>query len=677
MSPSITMWGVADIDILACTFDNRLTNHLKYQGGAIYTQKASYKVGELSNQGCVFKGYADAIRSEDDFSIGFPIKIIGAYFNDNIHSIYLNDANGARVSHNEFFVRTQHNYIPPTGQNFQTIAYGLYLDYTSGFAVEDNDFTNLDNTANISAAIVVKDNGGATDQLYNNEIDGFYHGIQAIGNNQNSAVTDLGLNFICNDCGPLTANSKDIIVSNYGKVGNLQGEGTRLPNNRFSASGTSRHFDNFGLSTITYEHGTGDPRLVPINYIGLNPNGVLNFVDIAIECPSIPKPEALPGAVLSELNAVEIGLSNDRALLAQLIDQGNTPQLEAQILFASNQLEYQKLYIDLINMAPFVSTDNLLQLIQIDDYPELALRNVLLANPHAIREGEVWEAIINRSPVLSQQTIDDLETGKQSITARDVLDQQIAGNQVLSERLSGQFLRYYAEHSDTNAFDAIAIIKQHLQNRDELHYKYALIDLHLSLNEWALARQELEAIPQQCVMGEQEEIDFQSIQSYYNLFLDGNLVESQLEGDALETIQELEATGSGYAVGKARALLKLNGYNVSYVEPIIDQNGLLLNKREMNLERPAFPVQSFSLFPNPARDRVALQWEAPSEALFEDGLKVQIRNSSGQLVLEESISDPALNSHLISIENWKPGLYLVQVLQGEEAIYQEKLIKQP
>jgi len=89
------------------------------------------------------------------------------------------------------------------------------------------------------------------------------------------------------------------------------------------------------------------------------------------------------------------------------------------------------------------------------------------------------------------------------------------------------------------------------------------------------------------------------------------------------------------------------------------------------------PKPSFNLYPNPARNRVALQWEALAEALFEEGLKVQIRNSSGQLVLEESISDPALNSHLISIENWKPGLYLVQVLQGEEAVYQEKLIKQP
>ena len=50
----------------------------------------------------------------------------------------------------------------------------------------------------------------------------------------------------------------------------------------------------------------------------------------------------------------------------------------------------------------YVSIDNLLNVIYIEDYPELALRNILLANPHGLRDGEVWDAITNRTPALSQ-----------------------------------------------------------------------------------------------------------------------------------------------------------------------------------------------------------------------------------------------------------------------------------
>ncbi len=675
---SMTMWGVAGVDIMGCTFKNLNNGDVKYDGGAIYTINATYKVNESVNgDPCIFEGYADAIRSEGDISVAFPIKIIGSQFENNIHSVYLNSVVGSRVSHNSFKVRTSHSYIPPAGSSFQNSAYGVYLDYSSGFALEENVFENLDNPNNLSAAIVVKDNGGASDQVYHNTIDDFYYGIQAIGNNQSSYDPIYGLNFICNNCGETNANTKDIQVDANGQVGGIQGENLRLPSNQFSPNTLTRHFDNFGSYTITYEYGTGDPRVVPSQYLGINPVASTNPANISINCPVVAKPEALPGPVLTELNQIENALIGDRLLMTQLIDEGSTPQLESQILFASNQTEYQTLYLDLMDISPYVSIDNLLNLIYIEDYPELALRNILLANPHGLRDGQVWDAITNRTPALSQQTIDDLENGQQTITAKDVLDRQIANKQVSSERLSNQYIRYYADNMDSVGLNSLAVIENHLRSRDELQFRYALVDLLLYKDQVEAAHDVLDSIPLVCEMGVEDEADYYGMMDYYNLLRNLSTEEYQIEGQAMTDLMDIEATGSGYAVGRARALLKLNNQPVSYVEPLIDQNGALMSKRALVVDRPEFALQTFDIYPNPASTVAVIQWDADKEGLWEEEISIRIMNMVGAVMHDQVIPDASINAAQINVSSWTPGTYIVEVLNKDISIFKRKLNVKP
>jgi len=678
MSPSVTMWGVAGVDLKGCTFENTNTSDFTYDGGAIYTIKASYKITENSSTTpSIFKGYADAIRSESDISVAFPIKIIGAQFENNIHSVYLNSVVGSRVSHNNFKVRTSHSYVPPAGFNFQNSAYGVYLDYSSGFALEENVFENLDNTNNLSAAIVVKDNCGASDQVYHNTIDEFYYGIQAINNNQNGFNSNLGLNFICNECGQSTANTKDIQVNDNGLVAGIQGENLRLPNNLFSPNNVTRHFDNFGPYLITYPVGTGNSGTVPTQYLGINIAQGNVLANVAANCPVIAKPEALPGPVLTELNQIENALSSDRLLMSQLLDEGSTPQLESQILFAINQTEYQTLYLDLMDISPYVSIDNLLNVIYIEDYPELALRNILLANPHGLRDGEVWDAISNRTPALSQQTIDDLENGQQTITAKDVLDRQISNKQVSSERLSNQYIRYHADHMDSVGLNSLNVIENHLRTRDELHFRYALVDLLIYKDQVEAAHDVLDSIPLVCEMGAEDEADYYSMVDYYNLLRNLSTEEYQIEGQAMTDLMDIEATGSGYAVGRARALLKLNNQPVSYVEPLIDQNGVLMSKRAMAVDRPEFASQTFALYPNPASTVAVIQWDADKEGLWEEEISIRVINVAGAIVYDQLIPDASINAAQINVESWLRGTYIVEVISKQTTIFKQKLNVQP
>ena len=138
-------------------------------------------------------------------------------------------------------------------------------------------------------------------------------------------------------------------------------------------------------------------------------------------------------------------------------------------------------------------------------------------------------------------------------------------------------------------------------------------DLLIYKDQVEAAHDVLDSIPIVCEMGAEEEADYYSMVDYYNLLRNRSTEEYQIEGQAMTTLMNIEATGSGYAVGRARALLKLNNQPVSYVEPLIDQNGALMSKRAMVVDRPEFASQTFAMYPNPASTVAFIQWDADKE----------------------------------------------------------------
>ncbi len=46
-----------------------------------------------------------------------------------------------------------------------------------------------------------------------------------------------------------------------------------------------------------------------------------------------------------------------------------------------------------------------------------------------------------------------------------------------SEGLSNQFISYHADHMDSVGLNSLNVIENHLKTRDELHFRYTLVDL--------------------------------------------------------------------------------------------------------------------------------------------------------------------------------------------------------
>ncbi len=359
------------------------------------------------------------------------------------------------------------------------------------------------------------------------------------------------------------------------------------------------------------------------------------------------------------------------------MDEGSTPQLEAQILFASGQTEYQDLYIDLMSMAPYVSEENLLNLIGITDFPELALRNIMVANPHSSRSPQVWDALVSREPALSQQTLDDIEAEQQTITAKDVLDMKIAQGQVGSEYLSIQLMQYYAEHLGENA-TLLLDLKNHLQYRDEAYFRYALVDLYLSEGNVAAANTALSNINSQCELGGEEQEELMTMNQYYAVVNPLIANDSRLDlmsSNDVGILDGIAQDGRGISQGKARALLALNGVSTTYYEPLIDINGQYKSLTVPNPNRLQVAASAFELYPNPATDHTILQWDW-FKAGLSTGFDIYIRDMKGALIQKVDVGDHQVNTKMLRLNGVIPGIYLLSVEQGDKLVFQAKLTVQ-
>ena len=81
----------------------------------------------------------------------------------------------------------------------------------------------------------------------------------------------------------------------------------------------------------------------------------------------------------------------------------------------------------------------------------------------------------------------------------------------------------------------------------------------------------------------------------------------------------------------------------------------------------AVPGPSFSLYPNPAREVVHLQWDSPQRFVT-----VRIIDLQGRTLLSLEVSASRIT---LPVDNYPKGIYLIQVVDGP-SITSKKLLLQ-
>lgn len=247
-----------------------------------------------------------------------------------------------------------------------------------------------------------------------------------------------------------------------------------MPRNLFSVNPTL-HLKNDANNGITYTHGSGAARLAPTKTQGnVTVNSASVLVNFQNDCGLRGKNGLSISQLQTDYTTVEAEIATKQNLYDQYVNGGNTLALEAQILFAQSSQDYQDIYLELMSSAPGVTDDILLETALLPNYPELALRNIMVANPHSSRNPEIMNALYQKEPPLSQQTLTDIENEQHTFTAFDLLVAEMAVLQRHSERVTAQLIDLWNDQISTA--DHLPAIRQHLKSRDEPAYRYSLVE---------------------------------------------------------------------------------------------------------------------------------------------------------------------------------------------------------
>ncbi|MDP3013492.1 MAG: NosD domain-containing protein, partial [Candidatus Subteraquimicrobiales bacterium] len=158
-------------------------------------------------------------------------------FDNNFRGLYLSGITNARVTSNRFIINTP--FAEEGG-------YGLYLDASTGYWIEDNDFLH-EHEGEIQKGIglIVNNSGSAPNEIYRNRFENLQMGISAQGRNRHP-VANQGLQILCND---FTVCQADLLVvaplpdkTKFDGIAPKQG--AAMPNNPMAMAGNMFHVYN-------------------------------------------------------------------------------------------------------------------------------------------------------------------------------------------------------------------------------------------------------------------------------------------------------------------------------------------------------------------------------------------------------------------------------------------------
>jgi hypothetical protein len=358
----------------------------------------------------------------------FTTKIRSCMLSDNYHGIYTNSLRPTIIQ-NTFQVPNQVAGLQKTGP------YGIYIEQTTGFKVEENIFVSLDQTNGMNEAthgIVVKNTGGDNNELYKNTFSLLNYAITSNGTNLKiSAPMYDGLRLLCND---MSFGTQDIdIYRAHDYQGICQVQNTTIP------------CPGYTIPQVVPAENLFSRNCLPIDEceIKMPPTSPLNFhlfyyYDDAITSFTAAADRRYPYSVSSTVTGVQIPVPgecilcqsklsggsdisqsytelitafqafNSAKLLLEITENGGIPELVEQVELTLPWEVYDQ-YNLLMLESPNLTEEVLIAAIENSEFPALLIKLLCLANPHSSRSADVMGALSLRVPALSSTDITEIE----------------------------------------------------------------------------------------------------------------------------------------------------------------------------------------------------------------------------------------------------------------------------
>jgi len=388
-----------------------------------------------------FNNFYTAIYAANTGVNNFTFSVVRANFTNNAIGIYVNGVKNESILFNNIYLGPNYGDECAEGNT----SYGIYLDNSSGFLIEENSFQKAAGAPS-GAYIGIAANNCPCDQdvIYKNTFTGLSVGNYAYGINRLYPDRDgYGLSYHCNQN---SNNAVDFRVTgdsiNGAKIHGHIGSSSLASGNTFSsAASASWHFRNEGGEDIRYYH-YGYANQYPTKIFTIDMNNPDNYF-IRIPAPenSCPSHYVNGGAVTednllvlttAQKDAVSIEYSiadssyNDvKVLYEYLKDGGNTAGTILNIETTQPNQMWQ-LVADLLSKSPYLSEEVLrVAAEQTTIIPETELFDILAANPDELRNKRLIDYLEQKENPLPRYMIDLLKQVALGSSAKTVLIDQM------------------------------------------------------------------------------------------------------------------------------------------------------------------------------------------------------------------------------------------------------------
>jgi hypothetical protein len=663
----ISMYDVQGIRFLGNLFRNEasITDNLGIKGDGIISVDAKYVVTSFCN---VLPPFGSPCPTASSFKNSFENLQYGINASAGISPLNTLTVNNTNFSNNEFslYIKTidyptiTNNTFNIPSSSFPPIiplpTYGVYLDNSTGFKLENNNFTTSEGGW---IGSYVNNSQYYANSVYNNYYSNLYVGNIAANDNLDNSM-NIGLKMNCDD---FITNGYDIAIlpatNPTTDVDQFQGlcvtgQPKYLTRNSYSAYCTGSENQYYVDKSSSYyivhansnelfaEPACKDPLVLSGDCSGMTRNRPL-------DCPSTL------GGTYASISSTKAAILAQIPQLKVALDDGGSPILISSI---NSQISPGQLKDLLISKSPYLSDQVLISYINLIHLPPFGnLKNVILAN------SPVSDDVINALNVIPlpagiRQDINSAQTG---ISSRTNLEGQIQMLRAENDLLLSDKIRLFL--NDTVISNPMDSVIQILKTEGRTDIRCKLIDAYIANKDYAEAQMEVDAmrldgeLDDLCAFKELVITLRQAIEGCYKIQTD-NAIKSQIE--------ELANDNSKEGCKNAQSLLQ-EVFKLKFQEEIL----LPVTSKSMTHAMPP-PAQNIAMvYPNPAQNSVNFMINSDGEELL--GAYITISDLLGRQVGKQPVNSKGM-AITFTTEGYSNGIYFYSFFNNGQLKESEKFI---
>lgn len=674
----LSMVNVRGIQISGCTFKNTGISALPVnkQGTGIHSYNSSYYVDHF----CISQNYPCTEYQPTTFeNLYYGVRAYGlsaelkpsiqnSTFTNNFRGAWLGGTTYAVVKNCLFDINTP--WVTEGG-------YGLYLDNSTAYTIEENNFYSS-MTSRTGIGLIVHNSGSDPNEVYRNWFTGLQQGIAAQEQNRNiQNEPEVGLQILCCE---FTDCDYDILIpapaNKYWGIAESQGASSTNPHdmagNLFDIHGLvpDGDFDDINNQgahiSYNYPLNNYDFRVRPVDYTKNTVTLIGNFVTTGWMfengCPPTTSGGGTTeGDLRAGLDEINTEIENTQQSLMLLTDGGNTAALYQEIE-TSLPPETIEIYNALMDQSPNLSDTVAGAAIDKEDVlPGAMLRDVMVANPQTAKSDRLMDKLDERMEPLPDYMKAQILAGRNITSLKEEMESQLAKHRLTKSRTLNALVDYY-QHPDSTSGGTDSIV-QLLTNDNDLAAKYQLALIYLQKDNLTQCEATLDDILLQFSLQGAEFVSHQDMISFCDLAANILASENGWYSATTAQLQQLVALQQGTAPAATYArnvLVMLN--QTEYDEPIQipDLFKSIIAEEQFGQILSSTEPSTLEVYPNPAKDYVMIKYAVDEQS---SRRMLEIRNLKGELVRELSMTQ-AENTATVITRGWNAGTYIVSLVAG-------------